>query len=354
MGDFTAPAPVTLAAQVIDSDVQLSWNASQAADLSHYQLYRDDEPIAMVNPPETLYVDSNLAGGEYGYTVTVVDLAGNESEASNTVTVTIQADAPEPPSNLIVIAPSSGDILELSWTASPSVNVVRYNISRSLQSGGPYALQNTVAAPQTSYQDTSVIPGQTYYYVVQAADAAGNLSAYSNEASATPVDSVAPQPPVINQPTSAGEPIEVATPSVAVAGTAEPGVRVNLKNNSQLVGTSQTSVDFTVKETALAVFIDEDGGLLSPDGRWLFVRGFPDDRLVNLEGGADISLPTQFGLGQWSEDAQTFFVRSDDRTEVLALEITSQQAVTLYSAVEINAFAVSADRNMLFVAGIHR
>lgn len=353
VGDFTAPSPVILEAQVTGNDVQLSWNASQASDLSHYQLYRDGEQIAIVIPPETLFMDTNLAGGEYSYAMTVVDLTGNESEFSNTVSVVIQADAPEPPSNLTVLAPTSGDVLELSWTASPSANVVRYVVSRALQTGGPYTFQAIVDAPNTSYQDTTVIPGQTYYYVVQAADTPGNLSAFSNEASATPIDSATPQPPVINTPTSSGNPIEVATPAVDIAGTAEPGVRVTLEKNNQLLGTMQTSADYSVIETTLATFVENEGGLMSPDGRWLFMRDFPSDHLINLEGGQGIDLPTEFGIAQWSSDAKTLFLLTDDRSEVLGFDIAKQQVATLYSDVEINAFAVSPDQTQLFVAGIH-
>jgi len=353
IGDFIAPGPVTLEALVIGSDVQLSWNVSQATDLGHYQLYRDGEPLATVMPPETLFLDTNLAGGDYTYSMTVVDLAGNESAPSNAVTVTVQADAPEPPVNLIVVAPPSGNLLELSWAMSPSPDVVRYHVSRSLQSGGPYAVLASVDAPQSSYQDTTVIPGQTYHYVLQASDAPGNLSAFSNEASATPIDSVTPPPPVITFPTSADEPIQVESPSLAVAGSAEPGVRVDLRNNNQLVASTQALADYSVIEAPLATFVETDDVLLSPDGRWLFVSDFPVDRLMNIENGQEIALTTRSGFGQWSEDALTFFVRSDDRSEVLAYDISTQQLTTLYSAVEINAFAVSPDRTQLFVAGIH-
>ena len=43
-----------------------------------------------------------------------------------------------------------------------------------------------IAAPAgTSYKDTSVSPSTSYSYRVRATDAAGNLSPYSNTASAT-------------------------------------------------------------------------------------------------------------------------------------------------------------------------
>jgi len=50
-------------------------------------------------------------------------------------------------------------------------------------SGGPYTLVNTSLINATSYTDTSVVAGQTYYYVTTAVDSAGE-SVYSNEVTA--------------------------------------------------------------------------------------------------------------------------------------------------------------------------
>jgi len=71
----------------------------------------------------------------------------------------------------------------LSWTASSTPNV-NYNVYRGTQSGGPYTLMNPTPVSTTSYNDTGVQLGVTYYYVVKAVDANNNLSAASNEASA--------------------------------------------------------------------------------------------------------------------------------------------------------------------------
>ena len=69
----------------------------------------------------------------------------------------------------------------LSWTASSGA--ASYNVKRSTTSGGPYT---TIASPTTtSYTDTGLTNGTTYYYVVSAVNAAGE-SANSTQASATP------------------------------------------------------------------------------------------------------------------------------------------------------------------------
>ena len=75
----------------------------------------------------------------------------------------------------------------LSWTASTSPNISYYNVYRGTTSGGPYTKIGSTATSSgsTTYKDTSVQPGQTYYYVGTAVDVSGNESSYSNQATAT-------------------------------------------------------------------------------------------------------------------------------------------------------------------------
>jgi N-acetylneuraminic acid mutarotase len=73
--------------------------------------------------------------------------------------------------------------VNLSWTAVD--NASSYNVYRSTTSGGPYTKIAT-GVTGTTYNDTDVTNGTTYYYVVTAVNSSGTESAYSNEASATP------------------------------------------------------------------------------------------------------------------------------------------------------------------------
>lgn len=72
----------------------------------------------------------------------------------------------------------------LTWSDSGS-GVAGYNVYRSGVSGGPYSGINTGLDATTSYTDTAVQAGQTYYYVVTAVGTSGTESAYSSETSAT-------------------------------------------------------------------------------------------------------------------------------------------------------------------------
>ena len=73
----------------------------------------------------------------------------------------------------------------LSWGASGATDVVRYNVHRSTVAGFTPATANRIAQPAgTTYTDAGLVPG-TYYYRIIAEDAAGNVSAPSNEAAGT-------------------------------------------------------------------------------------------------------------------------------------------------------------------------
>ena len=72
----------------------------------------------------------------------------------------------------------------LSWTASIST-VVGYNCYSSTVSGGPYTKLTTSLVTDTTYTDTTVQSGNTYYYVVTAVDPNNEESAYSTEVAAT-------------------------------------------------------------------------------------------------------------------------------------------------------------------------
>jgi hypothetical protein len=79
--------------------------------------------------------------------------------------------------------------VDLTWNASPSQGVVGYNIYRSNVSGSGYSLMNGSPNAGTSYTDSTVNSGQTYYYVVKAVDGNDVESGPSNE-----VQAVIPKP----------------------------------------------------------------------------------------------------------------------------------------------------------------
>lgn len=103
-----------------------------------------------------------------------------------------------PPSPTDTVAPTTptltatagNAVVQLSWTASSDTSgILRYNIQRSTTaSSGPFTSLATVNGSTTSYQDTGLTNGTTYYYRVSATDQspAANTSPYSTYASAAP------------------------------------------------------------------------------------------------------------------------------------------------------------------------
>ncbi len=87
---------------------------------------------------------------------------------------------PNAPQGLVATAGASK--VDLTWGAAS--NATSYTVKRATTTGGPYT---AIAENQTntSYLDTNVTNGTTYYYVVTVANSAGT-STNSNEASATP------------------------------------------------------------------------------------------------------------------------------------------------------------------------
>jgi Cep192 domain 4/Abnormal spindle-like microcephaly-assoc'd, ASPM-SPD-2-Hydin/HYDIN/CFA65/VesB-like, Ig-like domain len=128
------------------------------------------------------------AGGTAAFTVTFTPNASGSASAS----LTFASNASNSPTvetltgNGQTALPHSVD---LTWSASTTSGVVGYNIYRSTVSGSGYSKVNGTPNTDTSYTDTTVTSGQTYYYVAKAVDGNDVESAPSNE-----VQAVVPSP----------------------------------------------------------------------------------------------------------------------------------------------------------------
>jgi hypothetical protein len=71
--------------------------------------------------------------------------------------------------------------VDLTWSASQSGDVVGYNIYRSTVSGSGYTKVNGTLNSDTSYTDTTVTAGLTYFYIAKAVDGNDMESGSSNE-----------------------------------------------------------------------------------------------------------------------------------------------------------------------------
>ena len=191
----TAPSNLTATASG-GTQISLSWTAStDNVGVTGYLVERCQgtgcNSFAQIGTTAgTTYNDTGLTNGtNYSYRVRATDAAGNLSPYSNIAsTTTLDTQAPTAPSNLGATA-ISGSQINLSWTASTdNVGVTGYLVERCQGAGcNSFAQIGTTAA--TTYNDTTLTANTSYSYRVRATDAAGNLSSYSNVASATTLNS---------------------------------------------------------------------------------------------------------------------------------------------------------------------
>ena len=135
----------------------------------------------LLNTSTTLRLGQIASGGGYFNgsldEIRIFDraLGGNEI----TALYYSSAFPPVAPTNLTAAASSAQVVL--SWNSS--LWATNYTVSRSIVSGGPYAIIGTTA--MSTYTDTNVVNGVTYYYVVSGVNASGT-GPNSAEVSATP------------------------------------------------------------------------------------------------------------------------------------------------------------------------
>ena len=172
-------APTGLAANVISNQVTVSW--SVATNASSYRVSRATAlagPYTVVEDPDplALFVDSGLNyNTTYFYKVAAASLGGiSTNSAAVSITTT-----PPPPSPITAI-PGNAQIF-VDW--GDAAGAINYVLQRSTTDGGPYS--TIISTTNTSYLNTGVANGTTYYYVVYAVgtNGTGPLSA---QTTATP------------------------------------------------------------------------------------------------------------------------------------------------------------------------
>jgi N-acetylneuraminic acid mutarotase len=103
--------------------------------------------------------------------------------------------APTAPSGLTAATYSSQ--INLKWKDN-ALNESNYVIERAMASAGPFTVIATLGSNATTYTNTGLVAGQTYFYRVKATNSAGS-SAYSNTASTTIYSTNSSPAPVAQQ-----------------------------------------------------------------------------------------------------------------------------------------------------------
>jgi fibronectin type 3 domain-containing protein len=176
--------PSGLQAVAGNAEVSLIWNGSNGA--TSYNLKRATTtggPYATIGSSTIItFMNVGLTNGtRYFYVVSALNSAG---ESANSGEVNSMPAAPiTPPAAPTGLQAAAGNAqVSLNWTAS--AGATSYHVKRGTTGGGPYT--QIVAPTATTFTDTGLTNGVTYYYVVSALNTAGE-SANSAQVSATPV-----------------------------------------------------------------------------------------------------------------------------------------------------------------------
>jgi len=153
-----------------------------------YLVVWDDRPVAEGTDPVTVNLGGTYAVSEYDPTVgTSATSLGNISSVSLTlsdhpVILAISAISQIPPVPTGLTATPGNAQVSLSWMASSGA--LNYNVLRSTTSNGTYTIIS-MNQSSTSFVNTGLTNGTTYYYEVNAVNSSGT-SANTSPVSATP------------------------------------------------------------------------------------------------------------------------------------------------------------------------
>jgi fibronectin type 3 domain-containing protein len=182
-------APAGLQTSAGNAHVSLTWSVS--ANATGYYVKRSTTsggPYTQIaGTGSTSFTDTGVANGtKYFYVVSAYNSAGESaSSAEASATPSASVTIPSVPSGLQA-TPGNAQIT-LTWNTSNGA--ISYNLKRATTAGGPYM---TIGSPTiSSFTNTGLTNGNSYFYVVSALNAAGE-SANSGEVTATPMASVTP------------------------------------------------------------------------------------------------------------------------------------------------------------------
>jgi uncharacterized repeat protein (TIGR01451 family) len=220
--------------------------------------------------------------GDYSYRVRAVDEAGNLSPYSTTVSVSVLTSI-APATNLVATAVSTSQV-NLNWTASGSAGVTGYQIERC---GGP-GCANFVDAGTTTgttFSDTGLASSTSYTYRVEAMDGIGNVSGYSNNATALTL-SPPPSGPIalVQHRSRDGGSTTVSTLAFASANTAGNFIGVVIRGGASGLTFSVSDTNGNLYKQAVKLNITVDTPLGDTLAIWY---------AENIRGGANTVTVTQ-------------------------------------------------------------
>lgn len=187
--DLRPPAvPTGLTATLLPGRrVRIAWRAVGDRDLQGYEVSRAEERDSSfaritANPQRaTVYTDTGYTGNtlepgrEYRWRITAVDSSANGSAFAEIAFRLPDDEAPDP-ARSILVHNQLGRWVEITWTPSPSQDVVRYVVERTQGTAAPVVVATLGARASLAARDTTVAKGRVARWAVIAVDSAGNRS----------------------------------------------------------------------------------------------------------------------------------------------------------------------------------
>ncbi len=195
------PDPVTsIAAQGHAGSINVSWDSPTyegTAILIHYELQRNDSlgdwttirtDITDLKGTTTFTDHFVIPGVTYHYRVLASNQYGDASAFSPTASASASSPGTLPTAPQNLLASVGPGYVFLTWTAPANAGTpsfTTYDIYRSTTAGVYAAPIASVDEVTITYNDTSVVAGTPYHYVVKAVNTVGSSPA-SNEVAGTP------------------------------------------------------------------------------------------------------------------------------------------------------------------------
>ena len=127
---------------------------------------------------------TTLAPGE---STTLTSTFDPSATGTSTGRVTVSSSAANSPTDISLtgtgVTSDAAHYVDLSW-AGGAAGVTGFNAYSGTSASGPFTKRNAAPLTSSTYTDTNVQAGQTYYYVVTALNAANEESKYSGEVTA--------------------------------------------------------------------------------------------------------------------------------------------------------------------------
>ena len=167
-----APAAPTVTASTPTGDTTPTWSWNFVSGAVSYNVRLDAS--SWINTTANSITPSPLSYGDHTLGVTSLDIAGNESSESM-FTVSI-IEPPAIPSGL-AIGTKTVSSLAVSWNAAARAD--SYSLFRDISAAGSFSTQ-VYSGTSTSYTNTGLSAGTTYYYKIRAENTGGNSSLSSS------------------------------------------------------------------------------------------------------------------------------------------------------------------------------